>query len=90
MARIFSLVILSLMIITAGCAGRSQDVPTVGPGEDISVRYLLQARQYRDSGRYDLARQSYALAMSTCRNNANLAIIKHELAGTQLLIRTMR
>lgn len=65
-------------------------MPTVGRGEDISVAYLLQARAFRDQGRYELARQSYALALSTCRNSANLEIIKRELAGVELLIRTMR
>lgn len=64
--------------------------PTIGRGEDISVVYLEQARNYRDQGRYELARQSYAQAISTCRNEANLEIIKWELAGVELLIRTMR
>lgn len=64
--------------------------PTVGRGVDISVDYLLEARKFRDAGRYELARQSYAQAISTCRNEANLEIIKRELAGVELLIRTMR
>ncbi len=64
--------------------------PTVGRGIDLSVDYLLQARKYRDAGRYELARQSYAQAISVCRNNANLKIIRRELAGVELLIRTMR
>ena len=64
--------------------------PTVNRGADISVDYLYQARKYRDEGRYELARQSYAQAISTCRNDANLEIIKRELAGVELLIRTMR
>lgn len=64
--------------------------PTVGQGIDISVDYLLQARQFRDAGRYELARQAYAQAISTCRNNSNLEIMKRELAGVELLIRTMR
>lgn len=72
-----------------GCARHANEA-TVGPGIDISVDYLNQARAYRDQGRYDLARQSYAQALSTCRNNANLEIIKREMAGTELLIRTMR
>ena len=67
-----------------------QGDPTVGRGIDISVDYLLQARKYRDEGRYELARQSYAQALSVCRNNANLEIIRRELAGIELLIRTMR
>lgn len=64
--------------------------PTIGNGLDISVDYLEQARQFRDAGRYELARQAYAQALSTCRDNANLEIIKRELAGVELLIRTMR
>lgn len=68
----------------------AQENPTIGNGLDISVGYLEQARQFRDSGRYELARQAYAQALSTCRDNANLEIIKRELAGVELLIRTMR
>lgn len=67
-----------------------QGNPTVGRGIDLSVDYLLQARKYRDAGRYELARQSYAQAISVCRNNANLEIIRREMAGIELLIRTMR
>lgn len=72
-----------------GCA-RRQEAPSIGQGPDISAEYVRQARLYRQEGRYDLARQSYAQALSTCRSNANLAIIERELAGTELLIRTMR
>lgn len=64
--------------------------PTVDRGPDISVDYLAQARAFRDDGRYELARQAYAQALSTCRNYGNLEIIKRELAGVELLIRTMR
>lgn len=64
--------------------------PTVTRGPNISDAYLQQARNYRAAGRYELARQSYAQALSTCRNNANLEIIRRELAGIELLIRTMR
>lgn len=63
---------------------------TVGRGADVSVDYLRQARQYRDQGKYELSRQAYAQAISTCRNVANLDIIKREMAGVELLIRTMR
>lgn len=85
---VFLAFLLSGLFLESGCARRSG--ATVGQGPDISVAYLQQARQYRDEGRYDLARQSYAQALSTCRSNANLEIIKHELAGCELLIRTMR
>ena len=63
---------------------------TASRGADVSLAYLKQARQFRDEGRYELSRQSYAQAISTCRNSANLEIIKREMAGVELLIRTMR
>lgn len=64
--------------------------PTVSKNTDLSVKFIEQARKYRDEGRLELARQSYALAISTCHNNANLEIIRRELAGVELMIRTMR
>lgn len=90
MRRIMLIFMLALAFGLAACSSRNAASPTVGPGPDISIQYLQEARLYRAEGRYDLARQSYAQALSTCRNNANLETIKRELAGTELLIRTMR
>ena len=67
-----------------------QGASSFGQGPDISATYLEEAREYRKQGRYELARQSYAQALSTCRSNASLDIIKRELAGVELLLRTMR
>ena len=67
-----------------------QGASSFGQGPDISATYLEEAREYRKQGRYELARQSYAQALSTCRSNAGLDIIKRELAGVELLLRTMR
>lgn len=64
--------------------------PSVSQGPDISAEYLEQARLYREQGRFELARQTYVQALATCRDSANLSIIKRELAGVELLIRTMR
>ena len=96
----FVLVLLLILFAAgSGCASRgvssSANSESAGQsignsGTDISVQYLKQARTYRAQGRYDLARQSYAKALATCQSNANLAVIEHELAGTELLIRTMR
>lgn len=61
-----------------------------GNGPNISAQYLRQAREYRAEGRFELARQSYVQALSTCRDNDSLYIIRKELAGVELLIRTMR
>ncbi|WP_291301346.1 hypothetical protein [Desulfovibrio sp. MES5] len=79
--------------ITAYESGQAQTARTgasVGQGPNISAKYLKQARQYRDQGRYELARQSYTQALSTCRSAEDLAVIEKELGGIELLLRTMR
>lgn len=69
---------------------QTQSAPPLRLGPNISAHYLKQAREYRKQGRYELARQSYAQALSTCQSNEALAVIKHELGGVELLLRTMR
>lgn len=58
--------------------------------DKASQAYLAQARAFKNDGRYELARQSCAFALSTCKNMANLEIIKRELDEIELLIRSMR
>ena len=53
-----------------------------------SLVYLGQARQFREQGRY--ARQRYLQALSICADDQTLGIIKRELNGVELLLRTMR
>ena len=55
-----------------------------------SLAYLGQARQFREQGRYELARQRYLQALSICADDQTLSIIKRELNGVELLLRTMR
>lgn len=55
-----------------------------------SLAYLGQARQFREQGRYELARQRYLQALSICADDQTLGIIKRELNGVELLLRTMR
>lgn len=55
-----------------------------------SLDFLDEARDYRSSGRYELARQSYVQALSICSDGPTLNIIKRELEGINLLLRTMR
>jgi len=55
-----------------------------------SLAYLGQARQFREQGRYELARQRYLQALSICADDQTLEIIKRELNGVELLLRTMR
>ena len=55
-----------------------------------SLAYLGQARQFREQGRYELARQRYLQALSICADDQTLYVIKRELNGVELLLRTMR
>ena len=71
-------------------AGEGPTGSSFGDGPNISAQYLRQAREYRAEGRFELARQSYVQALSTCRDNDSLYNIRRELAGIELLIRTMR
>ncbi|WP_165071641.1 hypothetical protein [Desulfovibrio sp. ZJ200] len=97
-ALVFSLMLWILPILFSPLPAQSlsaheEQVPSAPPlrlGPDISAQYLEQARAYRAQGRYELARQSYAQALSTCQSSEALAVIKHELGGVELLLRTMR
>ncbi len=53
-------------------------------------RYLAEARRYRSQGRYELARQSYLLALSIAPREKEVSIIRKELEGLELLLRTLR
>ena len=55
-----------------------------------SLAYLGQARQFREQGRFELARQRYLQALSICSDDQTLYIIKRELNGVELLLRSMR
>lgn len=55
-----------------------------------SLAYLKQARQFREEGRYELARQRYLQALSICADDQTLSVIKRELSGIELLLRSMR
>lgn len=93
MRLLLSAIFLIMFIITGANISHSatrQVRPTVRPGPDLGVQFINLARIYREQGRYELARQAYAQAISTCQNSANLEIIKREMSGVELLIRTMR
>ena len=55
-----------------------------------SLAYLGQARQFREQGRFELARQRYLQALSICADEKTVEILKRELNGVELLLRTMR
>ena len=55
-----------------------------------SMGYLLKAREYRDQGRYELARQSCLQALAICVDADMVKVIQRELNGIEILLRTMR
>ena len=56
----------------------------------LHLRYLSEARKYRSEGRYELARQSYVLALSIASKDRDITLIRKELDGLELLLRTLR
>ncbi|SDF07568.1 tetratricopeptide repeat protein [Desulfovibrio legallii] len=57
---------------------------------EYSLKYMQEAREYRSLGRYELARQRYLQALSICADDATAQILRRELDGVDLLLRTMR
>ena len=55
-----------------------------------SLAYLQEAREYRDQGRYELARQSCLQALAICVDADFIKVIQRELNGIEILLRTMR
>lgn len=67
---------------------------TVSGGSDKSKslcrRYLAEGEKFRTQNRYELARQSYAQALSICNDGRDIATAKQGLNTVELLLRTMR
>ena len=98
------LILLLVLLCSISCiacarAKRSADGQTVLSKAEVqalnynhkhSLAYLHQARAYRAEGRYELARQSYAQALSICSDGPTLKVIQREMEGISLLLRTMR
>ena len=78
---------LLLAAAPASCA-------TVSGGSDNSKslcrRYLAEGEEFRTQNRYELARQSYAQALSVCNDGRDIATAKQGLNTIELLLRTMR
>lgn len=67
---------------------------TMSSGSDDSKnlcrRYLAEGEKFRNQNRYELARQSYAQALSICNDGRDIASAKQGLNTIELLLRTMR
>lgn len=70
--------------------GQATRQPALQADDRLSQAYLAQALAFKRDGRYELARQSCAQALTTCKNPVNLETIKRELDEIELLIRSLR
>lgn len=58
--------------------------------KSLCRRYLAEGEKFRTQNRYELARQSYAQALSVCNDGRDIAAAKQGLNIIELLLRTMR
>ncbi|MBQ7607013.1 MAG: hypothetical protein IJU76_03455 [Desulfovibrionaceae bacterium] len=88
---ILCLLLLSPSLSLADNGKADEILPYAGQSSSgLSSRYLYEARKYRAQGRYELARQSYVLALSICGSPRRLQTIRQELDGLELMLRTLR
>ncbi len=57
---------------------------------DETIRNLKYAQKYEEDRRYELAKQHYLLALSTCRTVKMRNHIQRYLQGVELQIRSLR
>lgn len=76
---------------STGSAGSSFKNPDRALGDaPVADAYWKKALTYRDEGRFELARQQYLLALSSCHTEEAKTRVQRELQSVELLIRTMR
>ncbi|MCI7568175.1 hypothetical protein [Desulfovibrio sp.] len=81
---------LLLAAAPAFCATLSAGDSVSNDGKSLCRRYLAEGEKYREQNRYELARQSYAQALSICNDGRDIATAKQGLNTIELLLRTMR
>jgi hypothetical protein len=84
MKRFF--VLFAMLAVLVGCGSK-----TVGVAEtDETIHNWSLARQYQAQGRYELAQQYYALALSAVRTQSALDMLQREMMTIDMQIRAMR
>lgn len=81
---------LLLAAAPAFCDTLSAGGSTTGDTRSLCRRYLAEGEKYRNQNRYELARQSYAQALSICNDGRDITTAKQGLNTIELLLRTMR
>lgn len=89
-AALFFAVWLALVFCLAapltGCSAKT----SVTAESDETIDNWLLARRYQAEGRYELARQHYALALAAARTQSGLNQLQRELYTVDMQLRTMR
>lgn len=97
--RRFALLLLAALLvlpggITACSSHHYADGSThrdVAPQDSAeTAMHWRKARKYQNDMRYELARQEYLLALTTCRSEATRNQLQRELQTVDLQIRTLR
>ena len=85
-----TLAALLLSAAPAFCATMSAGGGNSDNSRSLCRRYLAEGEKFRTQNRYELARQSYAQALSICNDGRDIATAKQGLNTIELLLRTMR
>lgn len=81
---------LLLVAAPAFCATLTTGPSASDNTRSLCRRYLAEGEKYRSQNRYELARQSYAQALSICADDREIRTAKQGLNTIELLLRTMR
>ena len=93
-AKFFSC--LLLIPALAGCSPGtilpyfSNERIVIVPHDPNSLRNLRLGREYASSGRYELAKEHYLLALASRSDEATKKIVLHELHAADLMIQAQR
>ena len=89
--RRFALILLAaLLSLPSGLAACSTHRDVAPHDSAETAMHWRKARAYQNSMRYELARQEYLLALTTCRSEATRNQLQRELQTVDLQIRTLR
>jgi hypothetical protein len=91
-----SILCLLLILSFAGCSpGKifsrfSSDRVVIVPHDPNSLWNLKLGREYAASGRYELAKEQYLMALASSSDEETRTIVSHELHAVDLMIQAQR
>jgi hypothetical protein len=87
---------LLLILASAGCSPGtvlprfSNDRIVIVPHDPNSLWNLKLGREYASSGRYELAKEHYLLALASSSDEETKKLVSHELHAVDLMIQAQR